>query len=486
MRGLLWQRAAKRRGDMKGLEQGVDSESTTQHLRSSASSAVHKGILRSVLAGAVNFGHRLYRAKLVEHDVCPFCALGVPETPDHMYWECPAWREERFKHPFATLAWRPDWPKCFTACGIVSNGVEVSPDVAELIFDETRMVSEAELSLEHPIQDQQTETFLHGRVVVFTDGACIHNQHKSLRRAGVGAWWGHGHAKNHFASLIGLSQTNQRAELAAVIHVLLNEPRRVHVKSDSTYVINGCTRHLSAWKALHWQKVHNADLWKELDALLENRLTESFLITKVKGHASVSDVRRGKVKFEDTIGNDAADALAGKGASLQALPLAQIRQVKALHVVAFEVQQMMVDIVSSRNFHARTAKSICNNNSSNTAATTRDNTQDENLCYTQPRSKSMSHVAEFSEDFLAGSSQTVSFDFSSGDPRLQSPAISISSGSVPGCFPDSNMHMPLEIAVQQDRVNPPGSSSEPLRAAAPDFSATHRLFPLYSGSNAPT
>ncbi len=41
-------------------------------------------------------------------------------------------------------------------------------------------------------------------------------------------------------------------------------------------------------------------------------------ISKVKGHASDKDVRAGRVKRADKIGNDAADNLATQGACLHA------------------------------------------------------------------------------------------------------------------------------------------------------------------------
>ena len=115
------------------------------------------------------------------------------------------------------------------------------------------------------------EDFITGHVVVFTDGACVHNQRECLRRAGLGAWWADDHENNISEPLPGIAQTNQRAELFAVIRALQIEHRPLHVKTDSKYVLDGCLCHRFAWAALGWRKVKNADLWKQLHALLEDR-----------------------------------------------------------------------------------------------------------------------------------------------------------------------------------------------------------------------
>eukprot|EP00973_Karenia_brevis_P031867 4397091-Karenia_brevis.AAC.1 len=69
--------------------------------------------------------------------------------------------------------------------------------------------------------------------MVFTDGACSNNQDARFRRAGVGVYWNDNHALNCSIPLPGDVQTNQRAELYAVILVLEGSAGRVHVRSDS-------------------------------------------------------------------------------------------------------------------------------------------------------------------------------------------------------------------------------------------------------------
>ena len=86
-----------------------------------------------------------------------------------------------------------------------------------------------------------------------------------------------------------------------------------------------------------------------MDALLDACQEGSFVIAKVKGHASIAaDVRRGRVAMEDKVGNDGADALAVAGAASHALPPEAVRQVKARQLVITKVQQMMVEILIAR------------------------------------------------------------------------------------------------------------------------------------------
>ena len=192
--------AGHRRNDMQGLQFGVDSLASTRLLRSTGKDQVHKGILRSILAGAINYGHRLFRAGIWDSDVCPFCGCCEPETLEHMFWRCPAWREERFKHSLATSAWRQDWPACFSCCGILSDGVIIDADSVDWVGPSVPVVPPVVVATG---TGTTHGSFEGGAVVIYTDGACIYNQIPSLRRAGVGVWWGDGHADNYSAPLPG-------------------------------------------------------------------------------------------------------------------------------------------------------------------------------------------------------------------------------------------------------------------------------------------
>lgn len=106
-------------------------------------------------------------------------------------------------------------------------------------------------------------------VLIFTDGACTGNP-------GPGGW----------ASIVSLPDgtvrelggaapqtTNNRMELSATIHALAilepQNPYKITLYTDSTYVIRGITQWIWGWRAKGWKSaegkdVANRELWEEL------------------------------------------------------------------------------------------------------------------------------------------------------------------------------------------------------------------------------
>ncbi len=136
-------------------------------------------------------------------------------------------------------------------------------------------------------------------VEMFTDGACRGNP-------GPGGWgvllryndvekplWG-GEAET----------TNNRMELLAAIEGLnsLSRPCKVQLTTDSQYVRKGITEWIHNWKKNNWRTaakkpVKNDDLWRRLDALVnEHDVTWNW----VKGHSGHRE-------------NEIADELANRG-----------------------------------------------------------------------------------------------------------------------------------------------------------------------------
>ncbi|MBF4551730.1 ribonuclease HI [Pseudoclavibacter sp. VKM Ac-2888] len=138
-------------------------------------------------------------------------------------------------------------------------------------------------------------------VVMYTDGACKGNP-------GPGGWGVWLRSGDHERELFGgeLNTTNNRMELKAVIEGLsaLKKPCSVALYLDSQYVRKGITEWITGWKAKGWktaskQPVKNAELWKELDALVEDS-GHTIEWRWVKGHSG-------------DVGNERADMLANKG-----------------------------------------------------------------------------------------------------------------------------------------------------------------------------
>jgi len=134
---------------------------------------------------------------------------------------------------------------------------------------------------------------------IFTDGACRGNP-------GPGGWGAFLRYGSYEKRICGGEEetTNNRMELSAAIFGLkaLNRSCSVRLTTDSQYVRKGITQWIHGWKKNGWmtsskQPVKNADLWKQLDALVNQHQVEWHWI---KGHSGHKE-------------NDIADQLANQG-----------------------------------------------------------------------------------------------------------------------------------------------------------------------------
>ena len=150
------------------------------------------------------------------------------------------------------------------------------------------------------ILDAQAEGGRAGETVrIYTDGACKGNP-------GAGGWGALMRFGGEERELFGgePATTNNRMEMMAVIRALevLKRPCTVQVYTDSQYVQKGISEWLASWKRRGWltadkKPVKNMDLWKEMDALVQqHRITWHW----VKGHAGHPE-------------NERADQLANRG-----------------------------------------------------------------------------------------------------------------------------------------------------------------------------
>jgi ribonuclease HI len=138
------------------------------------------------------------------------------------------------------------------------------------------------------------------KIEIFTDGACSGNP-------GPGGWGAILRYRGTEKELNGgeAETTNNRMEMLAAIMALeaIKRPVRAVVHTDSTYLRDGITKWIHAWKKRGWKTaakkpVKNVDLWQRLEAAIEDHEVEW---RWVKGHAGHPE-------------NERADELAREGA----------------------------------------------------------------------------------------------------------------------------------------------------------------------------
>lgn len=146
------------------------------------------------------------------------------------------------------------------------------------------------------------------RVELFADGACLGNP-------GPGGWGFLLRLGDHEREGSGAERgtTNNRMEITAVLRGLeaLKRPCRVKLVSDSQYVVRAINEWLAGWKAKGWRRsakpdgeLLNADLWKQLDALLAVHEVDASWVRGHDGHPENERV--------DVLARTAAEGLRGR------------------------------------------------------------------------------------------------------------------------------------------------------------------------------
>lgn len=144
---------------------------------------------------------------------------------------------------------------------------------------------------------------------IYTDGSTLSNGQEGAV-AGVGVFFGDGDPRNISERLAGDIQTNQRAELTAILRALQSVPplHGVLIWSDSMYAIKCVTEWFVKWEMNGWKThkgpVQNRDLVEMVLRELRRRdaLGTKTVIKWIKGH-------------EGNRGNVEADGLAVRGAT---------------------------------------------------------------------------------------------------------------------------------------------------------------------------
>lgn len=112
---------------------------------------------------------------------------------------------------------------------------------------------------------------------IYTDGSALSNGQANAV-GGVGVYFGPLDRRNISEPLTGTKQTNQRAELTAILRALEVAPRdrKIVIYSDSNYAIQCCTVWFLKWRRNNWlnasnKPVENKDLVLKIVDMLDER-----------------------------------------------------------------------------------------------------------------------------------------------------------------------------------------------------------------------
>lgn len=225
---------ASKRKDLAGISSGggVDRSVLQQMLKSFK--AYSLGTFQAIIAGGLRSAVNFCCVGLIFSPACPFCGL-ADETVERIFLSCPAWASIRLGFPEVDGNWLFEQPECTKLCCVPLLPPCLSQLAATLwtpdIWESNIPVSNDSLPLE--IWDLQF-------VVIWTDGSCQEQASPDLRRAGYAVVYDASLQRSRTISkaLLGPEQTAQRAEVRAVLAALLVEDRPVHIKSESSYVVN--------------------------------------------------------------------------------------------------------------------------------------------------------------------------------------------------------------------------------------------------------
>ena len=160
-------------------------------------------------------------------------------------------------------------------------------------------------------------------VEIWTDGACSHPGHPTLRRAGWGLWVPGCPDACASEPLRGSCQSAQRAELRAFVAALERTDGHVRIWTDSRFVTRGAA-YLDRGVL---PPLQHADLWRRAHAVWRRGSTQA---QWVKAHLDWPSAQRRGIRWQTWAGNQRADELARLGAHCHAPAAADIRRVLAL------------------------------------------------------------------------------------------------------------------------------------------------------------
>jgi ribonuclease HI len=151
---------------------------------------------------------------------------------------------------------------------------------------------------------------------IYTDGACSNNGRPNAA-AGIGIYFGEGDPRNVSKRLLTQKQTNNVAELEAILQAYpIIEPelgqKTFCIVSDSEYAIRCLTTYGASCEAGQWKKdIPNKELIRTLYTTYKGKGVQSM---HIMAHTGKTDAH--------SVGNDGADKLANEAIGLESCPYA--------------------------------------------------------------------------------------------------------------------------------------------------------------------
>ena len=138
-----------------------------------------------------------------------------------------------------------------------------------------------------------------------------------------------------------VKQTVPRAELYALVMIVRSLPfgASIRIGVDAKYLMQGFSRDRSLGAS-----GANGDLWDQYFSILSsNHLSVQFF--NVKSHLGYDDIVAGRISVTDLVGNEAADAFAGRGAKLWEVHPADKLDISRLRARAWRIGMRMANVV---------------------------------------------------------------------------------------------------------------------------------------------
>ena len=363
------------RSDFQDLPFAVDWESTLSLLREKRNEEKGTGVsedqskaLTVILTGSQRSMERLFRHKQPVHPglpapasaACPFCDMGVPETPKHIFWECEAHSAahakcgtEQLLKDWNVLAQGNDWMESFDFPDhLLCNGI-VQEDPFLLLWKKS-LPGESSDTLELPPWDPGPSPILvDGRVCLATDGSTQNPTERRLRYSGVGITGSPGSSWSYHAPLGGPTQQNDKAELVAAVlaveavaHQSSAFPDGVLLYIGNDWVCTNVARVAKGWRPPN--SFAHIWWWRRLEVAISLLPPNAVAAQWVPSHKDFTDVARGTLTADQLRLNSAADSLAEAGRNANAPNPTFQKAMLARKNIIRKIQLTLIEVHLSR------------------------------------------------------------------------------------------------------------------------------------------